>query len=313
MRSFAACCCIMLLASCNGQPNPSPKVEEPSGPGRFAHSTIHRALTPQEKAATQLYLAEKPLVEHRQDCPYVSIRIYMAAEDLSKQRLRLSEKESPQGIARWILNSDQNAQLEWAEIVFDEVLEWKPVTGTYEVVFPGGGRERGRFEADWRRARDRGLEMDGDTQENFDRNIKPLVAGIGKGKTLVLYEGLPHQNLAKELVEKERKAKKTVKLDGFFFYDEPIRIKEDDVRQLLAICAEPRSFRLLTGAKLCGGYHPDWCIECKEGESVYRVQICFGCDEARLYGPRNELHTDLDQGVVKKLIELLSRYHKNRP
>jgi hypothetical protein len=73
------------------------------------------------------------------------------------------------------------------------------------------------------------------------------------------------------------------------------------------------SFRRYTGAKLCGGYHPDWCIEWKDGESVYKVLLCFHCEEARLYGPNNELWSDLDKKALKKLVEILRPYRKNSP
>ncbi|MEI8379822.1 MAG: hypothetical protein WCJ09_06825 [Planctomycetota bacterium] len=47
----------------------------------------------------------------------------------------------------------------------------------------------------------------------------------------------------------------------------------------------------------CGGFHPDWCVEFIAGQDVYQVLVCFGCREARLYGPMNEVFSDLKKDL----------------
>jgi hypothetical protein len=142
--------------------------------------------------------------------------------------------------------------------------------------------------------------------------IKPLLAGISKAKTLVVLEGLPHQSL-KEVVEKELKDKKTVKLHNFNFYAQPIAISDEDAGKLTALCRAAKTFGRYRGAKFCGGYHPDWCLEFKDGADSYRVLICFGCHEARLYGPKNDVFSDLDKDAVEQLEAILSPLHENVP
>jgi hypothetical protein len=130
---------------------------------------------------------------------------------------------------------------------------------------------------------------------------------------LALYEGLPHQTWEKELLAKESKEKKTIKRHGFSFYDTAITPKKQDKKDLWAICCTRESFRCYGGMKWCGGFHPDWCLEWKDGDKVYRVLICFGCHEARLYGPKNEVLTDLDKPTIDVLKRILAPYRKNRP
>jgi hypothetical protein len=153
----------------------------------------------------------------------------------------------------------------------------------------------------------------GETPEYFEKHIKPLVSGIGKAKGVVVYEGLPHQHWERDALAKELKDKKTVKLHDFPFYDGAIRVKDEDARKLSALCGELKTFNRYRGEKLCGGYHPDWCLEFKDGAAVYRVLTCFGCREARLYGPKNEVFSDLDKEALKKFVALVSPLRKDRP
>lgn len=153
----------------------------------------------------------------------------------------------------------------------------------------------------------------GDTPTHFEKHIKPLVEGITKAKTLTVYEGLPHQFWEREALAKELKEKKTVKLHDFPFYEGAITLKEEDAKKLCALCSELKTFGRYRGRKMCGGYHPDWCLEFKNGDDVYRVQLCFGCHEARLFGPKNEVFSDLDEDALKKLVAILRPLRKNRP
>ncbi|HEY1861915.1 MAG TPA: hypothetical protein VGG61_16255, partial [Gemmataceae bacterium] len=79
------------------------------------------------------------------------------------------------------------------------------------------------------------------------------------------------------------------------------------------LCSNGASFRKYAGPKRCGGYHPDWCLQWKDGDNVYQVLICFGCHKARLYGPKYEQWTDLTSESFKEFAEVLKPYRKNRP
>jgi hypothetical protein len=146
---------LVLVAGCTQTAAP-PNGEEPLGPGRFAHSAIHRTIAPWDGLATQLFLSEKPLAEGKPTAPFVSVRIYQAPSALSNQRVRLEVKETRQGAAQWIPKEGQDGPLSWVEVAFDEVREGKPVKGKYEVTFPDGTQQRGRFEAIWWAAEGRG-------------------------------------------------------------------------------------------------------------------------------------------------------------
>jgi hypothetical protein len=157
MRKFhLTACCVALVAGC-GQPSTTrPNGEEALGPGRFPHSVIQETIAPWDGPATQIFLSEKPLDEDNPAEPRVSIRVYKGPSGLSNQRLRLAGKESREGLAVWIDREGRSTPLSAAAIEVEEVVDRAPVTGKYEVTFPDGKQERGRFKATWWRAEGRG-------------------------------------------------------------------------------------------------------------------------------------------------------------
>jgi hypothetical protein len=148
--------CVILLAGCSQPATTGLGGEDEPGAGRFTSAVIQRTIAPWDGAAVQLFLSEKPLTEGNPTGPRVSIRIYQPTDGVSKHVVRLDGKESRAGIAVWIANGGQAVPLTSAEIAFDAVVEGKPVKGKYDLVFPDGKRERGRFEATWWKAERRG-------------------------------------------------------------------------------------------------------------------------------------------------------------
>ena len=155
--------------------------------------------------------------------------------------------------------------------------------------------------------------LDVETPENFERNIRPLVEGMGNTGALTLHEGLPHQMWEGKLLAAELAGTRTVTLHGFPFYAGPIAPSESDAARLRTLCGQRETFGRYRGPKECGGYHPDWCIELTAEEGAYRVLVCYGCHEARLYGPEYEVWSDLGKGSLEHLVEVMNPYRKNRP
>ncbi len=154
-------------------------------------------------------------------------------------------------------------------------------------------------------------DITGEMPALFEHLRKRMFDGVAKSKTVTIYEGLPHQMNEDELLEKERITKKTIKLHGFDFYADPITPNEKDAQTLLKLCQTEKLFHRYEGKKLCGAYHPDWCIEFKNGDEVYRFNFCGGCAASRLYGPKNDLYAELR--ADDELWGLLKTYQKNRP
>ena len=144
--SFLACWGFVLLAGCTGRPEDE---KPPAGPGRFAHSAIYKTNAPWDGPAVSLILSEKPSPTKSPVAPFVGVRIYRGISDLSGQTVRLDPKDSRTGTWSWIPRPGVVELLSWVKVHFEEIKEGQPVKGTYEIAFPDGKRERGRFEAEW--------------------------------------------------------------------------------------------------------------------------------------------------------------------
>ena len=139
----------------------------------------------------------------------------------------------------------------------------------------------------------------------------PLYATILHSERITVYEGLPHQKYELKEYWEESKTKPTVQLHGFPFYREPLVLKREDVETLRGLLGTANTYEPFAGEKKCGGFHPDYAVEWTRGGGIYRCLICFGCSEARVYGPRGGISYDLRDETA--LVDLLKGYRKNRP
>ena len=128
-----------------------------------------------------------------------------------------------------------------------------------------------------------------------------------------LLEGLPNENSEAKLYQAEKKANKTVKRAGFLFYPAPITPSPADEQALVAALSQPGAVAEFSGAmKMCGGFHPDFAILWNDASgAAYEAQICFGCEEIKLFGPQNELYADLAPETFSALREVLRYLGKN--
>ena len=164
--------------------------------------------------------------------------------------------------------------------------------------FVAGSRLKVATIRDWDAGRD--LALIGE-----DRGLIVPIATAGR---LVLYQGLPRQaNWA------ERNQKATVTLHGFEFYQAPVPVSAGDEAALRGLLGDASSYKGWGGGKFCDGFHPDYLAEWHAGRATYRVLICFGCGEAKIFGPGGSLHLDLASEAEGKLSEILREPRKNRP
>ncbi len=130
-------------------------------------------------------------------------------------------------------------------------------------------------------------------------------------KTLTVFEGLPHQMWEKEQLATEIKRKDTRQIWDFPFYTPGVEAR--NAEQLRALLGSRDSIEVYGGPKLCGGYHPDYCISWQAGEAVYSALICFGCTEIVFYDGKNPLFYELSPAAARRYKELLSPYEAKRP
>ncbi len=134
---------------------------------------------------------------------------------------------------------------------------------------------------------------------------------VAAAKSIVVFEGLPHQSWDPKLLAVEIKRKDTQKIWKFPFYTPSVAAtNSDDLRHLLS---RSDSIKVYGGPKLCGGYHPDYCISWQAGEITYYALVCFGCHEIVLYDGKKPLIYDLDKKAYERYKKLLAIYEAKRP
>ncbi len=131
---------------------------------------------------------------------------------------------------------------------------------------------------------------------------------------VVIHEGLPHP-INESAAFKAEKAgpKPIVERVGYWFYRDPLEVKPDDLAKLTRTLGDSSTYRSFVGEKKCGGFHPDYLVEWREGTSERAALLCFGCGEAKVVGPKGEHRYDLDKPAQTTLRTLLDAYRKNRP
>jgi hypothetical protein len=151
-------------------------------------------------------------------------------------------------------------------------------------------------------------------------SIAPIVDTLRDAPALTLREGLPHQFFESDALKNELSQKRTVQLREFPFYEEALTLKPEDALALTAFLAsgealvpEPPLPPNVTVHKMCGGFHPDYAIQWTVRGRRYDVLVCFGCGEARCYGPDRQINCDVSKAARAKLSSMLTPYGRNRP
>jgi hypothetical protein len=128
---------------------------------------------------------------------------------------------------------------------------------------------------------------------------------IDKATSVYVYEGTPRNYNT----EKRGPARSIIMIDGFEFYADAKRLDASKIEAINELIRNRTAFLDYGGMKLCGGFHPDYCIEWRFEEdgqiSKSRAFACLGCHEWRLVDNMSALHSDMADFVTTKLISLL--------
>lgn len=115
-----------------------------------------------------------------------------------------------------------------------------------------------------------------------------------------------------DLLAKEKKRKDTIKIGAFHFYTPSVAAANPQL--LKSILSSPDCIYVPGGLKACGGFHPDFAIECVGvGTARVYVLICFGCRDIIYSDGKNEYFYGLFKDSGDKLKEELAQYSKKRP
>jgi len=145
------------------------------------------------------------------------------------------------------------------------------------------------------------------------RKLKSVLEGLRKPGEVAIYAGLPSEFWDPQLREEEASRNRTVRLQGYLFYDDRLELRGDVVERLTSLLTAERSFQRRRAEKKCGGYDPDYCIEWKSDGATTYIMTCLECGEVKLIGPRAEVYCDLSADSGQKLDQWLKPYQKRPP
>ncbi|QEH34637.1 hypothetical protein OJF2_31780 [Aquisphaera giovannonii] len=145
------------------------------------------------------------------------------------------------------------------------------------------------------------------------KRLKSVLEGLRKPEAIAVYPGLPSEFWEPQLREVEASRNRTVRLQGYLFYDDRLELKGEVADRLASVLTAERSFQRRRAAKKCGGYDPDYCIEWRSDGATTYILVCLECGEVKLFGPRAELYCDLSAESGQDLERWLKPFRKYQP
>src|SRR5688572_28119574 len=101
----------------------------------------------------------------------------------------------------------------------------------------------------------------GCSHEVSPEDYAPFAEVVANADRVVLYEGLPHQDMERDLLEREISTKQTIYLGEYPFYAEPLSLTAKDAAALTEIFDGTDAFYGPPEVTVCGKFHPDYAIE----------------------------------------------------
>ncbi len=134
---------------------------------------------------------------------------------------------------------------------------------------------------------------------------------LNDAQQVFIYEGLPHQKFESDLYLIESLRTDILTIGGHPFYT-PATMTE--ITQILKrLLCSPESFIRFSGEKLCGGFHPDYCVSWAEEKNACYALICYGCQEIIFLNGNEQFRYDVDEHVLAEVKKELSKYKSKRP
>lgn len=155
-------------------------------------------------------------------------------------------------------------------------------------------------------------DVEGLTPEDLT-TLTPVFESIRGAPSVVVLEGLPHYGFEARVFKEEVATKEVVPVHDYTFYKRPLEVVTNDVESLKALSGDALSFSHFGGSKMCGGFHPDYCLVWKNGEATFQALFCLGCHEVKIYGPQIAWYGDIGKEAYEKFRSLLTKYRDQRP
>jgi hypothetical protein len=144
-------------------------------------------------------------------------------------------------------------------------------------------------------------------------DVTGFLSAVALADEVLVYEGLPHQMWDRDLYRHELARSDLVRFHGYPFYAKPLAVTAEEKKALTAIAQRKDAHVPYGGAKLCGGYHPDYAIVWTRAGQQSGSLICFGCHEWKNFTPEGLLYEDMTQSAYNELKAILGKHVVHRP
>lgn len=137
---------------------------------------------------------------------------------------------------------------------------------------------------------------------------------VRSARSIVVLEGLPHYLFEPTALRREAMRPDVVWTHDLGFYEKPLQIQESDLMAICSILSDEIAFEPRGAApKLCGGFHPDYCVTSQTEGTFVHAMICLGCAEVVFLTNEGYSYLDVRREAHSKLKALLEKYRANRP
>jgi len=151
----------------------------------------------------------------------------------------------------------------------------------------------------------------GDPIRGSFSDAKPFLDSITSADSISIYEGLPSQGLDRSLMDRERARSDIFWIAKFPFYAPALN--PEDQQSLKSILSAASTLELIVFEKLCGAFHPDYCVTWDSEQRIFNALICFGCEEIIFESEGKTFRYYLDKNAYNELKKVLSVYVVKRP
>lgn len=132
---------------------------------------------------------------------------------------------------------------------------------------------------------------------------RQFTSTIAGAKGVVIFLGTPRRRDA------DPKPPASIEIEDYEFFREPHVATPKLAAELTKLVSDAGSFRDYRGAKFCGGFHPDLCVEWQfeqNGQQWHqRAFVCLGCNECRLVDKFSAVHSDMTKEAADEFRRIL--------
>jgi hypothetical protein len=149
------------------------------------------------------------------------------------------------------------------------------------------------------------------------QDISDFAAAVRGADSVVVFEGLPYPEAEKEWYDHESRRKDLVWIRGYPFYPTPLKVSDEDLRQIREIVLDPGAhleFPKFMPSLLTEDFHPNYAVIWSRGGLQVGSLMDLNCRcEWKNFTPTQVLYGRIAHEPYTKLSKILGKYQQERP